>query len=203
MLIVPHSLIHNKYGGDVSLLTKLAVNSPSVNTATVAIKGASGEDGTLILSSAKGINTSVFHNGSGGNIFLRSAHSSGFISLNDTGSRVFIGTSTMYSALFSNTIANGSDFLNFVQFNGDVTLLTRLLINSPVSTINSTCAINGANTTDGTLVLTSAKGAYVCKFHSGATANLELRSGLATGTVFIQDNLGPVVIGASSAQTGF
>ena len=26
---------------------------------------------------------------------------------------------------------------------------------------------------------------------------------MATGTVFIQDNLGPVVIGASSAQTGF
>jgi len=97
-------------GGDVSLLTKLAVNSPSVNTATVAIKGASGEDGTLILSSAKGINTSVFHNGSGGNIFLRSANSSGFISLNDTGSRVFIGTSTLYSAVFSNTIANASVF---------------------------------------------------------------------------------------------
>ena len=64
-------------------------------------------------------------------------------------------------------------------------------------------AINGANTTDGTLYLSSAKGAYVCRFHSGATANLELCSGLATGTVFIQEHLGPVVIGASSAQTGF
>ena len=97
-------------GGDVSLLTKLSVNSPSINTATVAIKGASGEDGTLILSSAKGTYSSVFHNGSGGKIYLRSANSSGFICLNDTGSRVFIGTSTLYSAVFSNTIANASVF---------------------------------------------------------------------------------------------
>ena len=190
--------------GDVSMLTKLSVNTPTpANTATVAIKGGSGEQGSLLIESVKGAYVSVFNSGSGGNVELRSANTSGFISLNDHGARVFIGCNAAYT-LFSNTIGNSTAFLNFAQFNGDVTMLTRLIVNSPITT-NASIAFNGASGTDGTLFLSTSKAScpYVCRIHSSTLANIELRSGSATGTMFLQDHGGLLVAGALNAVTGF
>ena len=87
----------------------IQVSTPATNTSTVGIRGGSGEDGTLILSSVKGSYTSNIHNGSGANIQFRSGNASGFVSFQDMGSRNMFGGSSQFET-FSNTFATSTAF---------------------------------------------------------------------------------------------
>ena len=132
------------------------MNNPSASTASVSIKDQGNLDGSLKLESIKGGYITSFHAGIGGNIEIRSALTSSLVTLQDMSGRVCIGTPTPLDA-FSNTIANSTALLNSLQVGGDVSLLTKLSVNSP-SVNTATVAIKGASGEDGTLILSSAKG---------------------------------------------
>ena len=123
------------------------------------------------------------------------------VSIQDMGGKFVLGMDGAYLS-YTNTFAGSCAFIDVTQFNSDVTLLNKLTINSPL-TNTSTVSINGSTGIDGTLLLSSAKGSYISKFHSGTTANIELRTATVSGTMFLQDHLGLLVVGTTTAQATF
>ena len=146
----------------------------------------------------------IYHSlggGLGGDVEIRSALMSSCVYIQDMGGRFCLGMNGSYLA-YANTIAGSSAFIDVAQFNSDVTLLNRLIVNTTATNYSTVC-FNGSNNTDGTLLLSTAKGANICRFHSGNLANIEIRSGNSTGSVFIQDTAGPLIIGTLAAQATF
>ena len=177
------------------------MNTPTSTTGALIDKDSGSTNSAVIIESSKGAYISQFGGGIGGDVEIRSALMASCVYIQDMGGKFCLGMNGSYLA-YSNTFAGSCAFIDVTQFNSDLTLLNRLIVNT-TTTNTSTVSFNGLNTTDGTLLLSTAKGTNICRFHSGTLANIELRSGNATGSFFIQDHAGPLIIGTLTAQATF
>ncbi len=112
-----------------------------------------------------------------------------------------MGTPTQFTS-FNHTISNSTAFTHDTQFNStapfnnDVSLSTRLLINSPLASTSTVSIKAAATSDDGALKLYSDKplSPYYCAFFEGGSSHVILNSAKAIGAVFIQTHAGPVCV---------
>jgi hypothetical protein len=106
--------------GAATFSSSVAINGAAGN-APLHILGANQTNGTVQLepNAAKGAFSSYIHYGTNGDWYIRSASASGFVSINDTGGNVLIGTTT-------------DDTVNKLQVTGSAKVSTRIIVGETV-----------------------------------------------------------------------